>query len=466
METAKVRPQAKASPAALGFLAAALKTLRLALPKLGVGWMFALLTSNFNRIAIHDLGVAAVLITVMIGMHHFLSPFQVIFGRLADRRPIMGLRRTPYFLLGSLVSSLVFLALPSLAVAMGRGSALAIVAGFGLLVIFGIGIAASGDSHHSLIAEVTSPQARGGVVAVVWTFTIVSAIAAAIVIKVVLGDTYTPDKMQSLYNLTPVVVMLSAMALLGIERRKSRAELAEALERARAAAPAGNPIASSLALLRENPQVRAFFGFVFLSILGIFLQDAVLEVFGADVFNMTVKETTTFTQTWGGGVLLGMLLVGLLSTFVPVSKKLMATVGGAGTALGLGLLTACAFLHQRTLLNPALLLMGFSTGLYNVGALSLMMDMTVEGATGLYMGLWGVAQAFGTGGASVLSGALKSALIETGLLSPQMGYATIFGLETILMVVGIALLRGVSVEEFRGLTREDLVRSMEATAAA
>jgi len=40
--------------------------------------------------------------------------------------------------------------------------------------------------------------------------------------------------------------------------------------------------------------------------------------------------------------------------------------------------------------------MGFSTGLYNVGALSLMMDMTVEGATGLYMGMWGMAQAFGT----------------------------------------------------------------------
>src|SRR5690349_21258806 len=95
--------------------AGAVKTLRLALPKLGVGWMFALLTSNFNRIAIHDLGVAAVLITVMIGMHQFLSPFQVICGRVADRRPMLGLRRTPYFLLGSLAASLVFLALPSLA---------------------------------------------------------------------------------------------------------------------------------------------------------------------------------------------------------------------------------------------------------------------------------------------------------------------------------------------------------------
>ena len=451
----------------LRMLSTVLLTLRLALPKLGVGWMFALLTSNFNRIAIHELGVAAVLVTIMIGMHNFLSPFQVVFGRLADRHPILGLRRTPYFFLGSLVSSLVFLALPSLAIAMGHGSLVAILTGFALLVVFGIGIAASGDSHHALIAEVTNPKSRGGVVAVVWTFTIVSAIAAAIVIKVVMGDSYTPEKMQALYNLTPWVVLISgALGLLGIERRKSREELAAALAQSQQVTPAGNALSAAWSLLNSNAQVRAFFGFVFLSILGIFLQDAVLEVFGADVFGMTVKETTSFTQTGGGGVLIGMLLIGILSSFVPVSKKLIATLGGAGTAVGLGLLTVCAFSQQRTLLNPALLIMGFSTGLYNVGALSLMMDMTVEGATGLYMGLWGMAQAFGTGSASVLSGALKSLLVETGWLSPAIGYSAIFGLETVLMVLGVALLRGVSIEEFRGLTREDLVRSMEATAVA
>ena len=60
-------------------------TLRLALPKIGAGWMFALLTSNFNRVAIFDLGIAAVIITVMISMHNFLSPFQVVFGRMSDR---------------------------------------------------------------------------------------------------------------------------------------------------------------------------------------------------------------------------------------------------------------------------------------------------------------------------------------------------------------------------------------------
>ncbi len=415
----------------------------------------------------------------------------MVFGRLADRYPLLGMRRTPYFFLGSLLSSLVFLALPGVAIAMGQGSVAATVAGFALLAVFGIGVAASGDSHHALIAEVTSEERRGGVIAVVWTFTIISAIAAAIVIKVVMGDAYSPEAMQRLYNPTPLIVLgTGLLGLLGIEKRRSSTELQALLEQSRAAAPAGNPVraAASLirdnrcatapatirshpvraaaSLIRDNPQVRAFFLFVFLSILAIFMQDAILEVFGAELFGMTLRETTTFTQTWGGGVLGGMLLMGIVSSIFPLSKKLIATAGGAGTALGLGLLTICAFTGQRSLLTPAILLMGFATGLYNIGALSMMMSMTVEGATGLYMGMWGMAQAFGTGGASMLGGALKSALIETHLLSPNMGYATIFGIETVLMIVGIAVLRGVNIDEFKGITRDDLVRSMEVGAAA
>lgn len=451
--------------AAFRALRGIVKTLRLALPKLGIGWMFALLTSNFNRITIHELGIAAVLITVMIGLHQFLSPFQVVFGRLADRHPILGMRRTPYMLIGALVAGLTFLALPPLALAMGRGSALAVLASFALLIVFGVGIAATGDAHHALIAEVTDERTRGGVIAVVWTFTIISSIIAAGVIKVVM-PTYSYAAMQSLYNLTPLIVFGSALlGVLGIERRLRGPELAAAIARSNSAAPAGNPLGAAMGLLRENPQVRAFFAFVFLSILGVFLQDAVLEVFGADVFSMSVAETTTFTQTWGGGVLAAMMLVGILSVFAPLSKKLLATVGAAGTALGLGLLTLSAFTGQRALLNPALVVMGLSTGVYNVGALSMMMDLTVEGATGLYMGLWGIAQALGTGFASIISGALKSLLIETGLMSAQMGYTAIFGLETVVMVVSIAMLRAVSVEAFRGMTRAELARTIEAGAA-
>lgn len=470
MNTATVQPPASRRAAArnpiLRVAAGVIRALRLALPKIGVGWMFALLTVNFNRVTIKELGVAAVLITIMTGMHNFLSPFQVVFGRFADRHPFLGMRRTPMLLASTVVTSVVFLALPRLGVAMGQGSLLAVLAGFGLLIIFGIGIAVHGDAHHSLIAEVTDERSRGGVISVVWTFLIMSTIASAITIKVVM-PTYTLELMQQLYNLTPLIVIGSALlGLLGVERRLKGAELAEATRRSREMTPPGNPLRVALTLVREQPQVRTFFMFVFLSILGVFIQDAILEVFGGEVFNMTPGETASFTSTWGGGVLASMILVGVLSGIFPIGKKMLAGAGALGTALGLAVLTLAALSHQRALITPALIVMGISTGAYNVGALSMMMEMTFAGATGMYMGLWGVAQAFGMGFASIISGGLHSLLIETGLLSASLGYTAIFGLEALVMLVAVGMLRAVSVAAFHGLTHEDIVRSMEATATA
>ncbi len=436
------------------------RTLRLAAPKLGIGWMFALLTSNFNRIAIHDLGVAAVVVTAMLGLHYFLSPLQVVFGTLADRYPLGGLRRSPYLVFGAVAASLVFVPLPALAVAMGHGSAAAFAAGIALMLVFGAGVAATGDAHHALIAEVTDERTRGGVIAVVWTTLIAGTIIAAGVIKAALGDTYDPARMQMLYGITPLIVLLvSLLGVVGIERRGTASGQQPA---------AANTASASAAfgLLRDNAQVRTFFGFLLLSILGIFLQDAVLEVFGADVFGMTLRETTTFTQTWGGGVLIGMIATGIVSGHIAVSKKTIALIGSIGTAAGLALLTLCALGTARALLNPALLVMGISTGLFNVGALSLMMEMTVAGAVGQYMGLWGMAQAFGTGLANFVSGAMKSALIESGWLSARVGYATIFGTETVLMAAGVALLCAVHTEAFRGLNRADLARALDTAATA
>jgi BCD family chlorophyll transporter-like MFS transporter len=447
------------------------KTLRLALPKIGVGWMFALLTIDFNRIAIVELGITAILITALLGLHYLLSPFQVIVGRTADRNPIFGLRRTPYLLLGCTIASLVFLGLPSIAQAMGDGASWAYIAGIGAFIIYGIGIAMMGDSHHSLIAEMTTPKSRGGVITVVQMFTILSGIMAAVVMNIVRPE-YTPEAMQRLYNLTPFIVIGSALlGVLGMEKRLKGEELAASIVKANAALPVGNPVAVAVRTIRENRQARGFFAFVFISILAIFLQDNILEVFGAEVFGMSVQETTRFQPTWGGGVLLGMILMGTFSVLVPVSKRLIAVVGAYGTAVGMFVLAYAALTGQRELVHPALMGMGLFTGFFNVGALSMMMDMTVEGATGLYMGLWGMAQAFGNGTASFTSGALHTGLIESGLLQPAVAYFGIFAFEGVAMIIAGAIMLRLSVRRFHDLhssrlSRQDLTRAMEAGAVA
>jgi len=452
-------------------IGAFLRTLRIALPKIGVGWMFALLTIDFNRVSIVELGVAAIIVTSLLSVHYLLAPFQVVVGRFADTHPIWGYRRTPYLIGASTLASFLFMLLPSAAHGVAGGSLGWLVAALALFVLFGLCMATIGDSYHSLIAEVTNEKTRGGVIAVVWIVMILSTIASAVVMNKVRPE-YSPEAMQALYNLTPFIVIgFTLLGVWGVEKRMSPAEIAESLQRARLVAPPGNPLRVAWQTLNRNPETRSFFLFIFVAIFAIFLQDNILEVFGAEVFGMSVAETTRFQPIWGGGVLVGMILMGIASAVWSISKRTIVIVGCIGTALFMSVLAAASVLGLREWVLPSLMAMGLFTGIFNVGALSLMMEMTVPGATGLYMGLWGTSQVMAQGMASVGSGALHTAFIGSGLVQPAYAYGAIFALEAAGLLIAASLVVGVCTVRFRAaqmtpLSAADLTRSMAASSTA
>ena len=430
------------------FIRVAVLTIRIALPKIAVGWMFALLTTDFNRVAINELGIAAVVVTALVSIRFFMAPFQVVVGRIADTMPMFGYRRTPYLILGSITASLLFLALPSVVVGMGEGSALAMLTAIVLFTLFGLSMAVIADCYHSLVAEVTTPELRGMVISVAWVVMILSTIIATVVMNEV-RPVYTPELMQDLYNLTPMIVIGSTLlGILGIERRMSKAELDDARIKARALAPPGNPLTAAYKLLRINQQTRSFFAFVFLALFSITLMDNILEVFGAEVFAMEIDETTTFERYWGGGILISMLLTGIVSFVLKISRKKLVMTGLAGAALGFMLLATISLIEIEPILKPTLFGMGLFVGMFNVGALALMMEMTVPNATGMYMGLWGTAQAFGMGLASFFSGVLHTVLIGSGMLIPKHAYFGIFMLEAAGLIVAGFILYRISISLF------------------
>ncbi|MEZ4638152.1 MAG: hypothetical protein R2856_24880 [Caldilineaceae bacterium] len=88
---------------------------------------------------------------------------------------------------------------------------------------------------------------------------------------------YTPEAMQRLYNLTPFIVLGSALlGLVGMEKRLSggRAQGGRGQITGRCS---GNPIGVAVKTLRDNRRARGFFFFVFISIFAIFLQDNILR---------------------------------------------------------------------------------------------------------------------------------------------------------------------------------------------
>ncbi|MDX2129950.1 MAG: BCD family MFS transporter [Chloroherpetonaceae bacterium] len=440
----------------------ALNLLRLALPKLGIGWMFALLTANFNRVSIHELAIPAVIITSMIGCYHFLSPFQIYFGSLADRFPIFRMKRTPYLFLGSMIASIIFLFLPAMMLAMSQSHWWGFLGGFFLLIVFGVGLAMSGNAHLALISDITTDKTRGVAVALVWTTMILGLVLSGVVMKYQM-PVYHHETLVKLYSITPVIVFFTCgVGLLGLEPRvKYDLRNPKVQPINEPSIKRENMIRLVQRLFSTGNATRLFFLFIVGSTIGIFLQDTILEVFGAAVLGLSLKETSSFQPIWGIGVLGSMLLVGLLSLWFRFDKQSVARIGSGGTAIGLLLLAIISLSESSRFMFHALFFLGLFTGFHTIGTLTTMMEMTSQKERATYMGLWGFATSLGSGLSGVLAGALVSLLIETSFFSASIGYAIIFFIESCLMILSVYLLGRVSISDFKLQTGQtDANRSM------
>jgi BCD family chlorophyll transporter-like MFS transporter len=439
-------------------------TIQMMLPKLGIAWMFALVTINFNYVAIYQMGIAAGLIGLMIGLYPFFGPFQPLFGRMTDRFPVWGYKRSPYLILGMLMGSMVFPPLPTVVLGMNQGSTVAFIIGFVLYFIFGLSIALMANTYLDLMAECTSEETRSGVFAAAWTGQTLVIVIWAVVFRVLM-PTFSLASMQFLYNLTPFVVMAMAVAsVVGLEKRLTPAEVIEwkvtVMQKKREAV---NPLKESLGLLAGNHSAQMFFMFIALSFLGIFLQDLLQEVMGGEVFGMSVGETTVFQQIFNGTVTIGMALTAIFgakffktsnaatTALLPMTiKKQIATTGGFGVVLTLLMISYAIYSHSLPMVYAAMALNGLTVGVFTFAAVTMMSDMTVEGQTGKYLGIWSLAQAVGLGSSFILSGVLHDAFVRSNLFgSAPAGYAAIFAVESGFMLCCVLSLRPASIEALR-----------------
>ena len=300
------------------------RAFQLTLPRATTGWLFAILQNNFNRVSIVEMGIAAVTITTMIGLFHFLSPFQVIFGHLSDRFPIFGYRRSPYILAGITLSGVAVSVLPDIGILISQGVPWAYAAGVGAMALFGIGFAMSGVTHLALVADVAPSKYRGPVIASIWVMLLVGMITSLAFIRWYMPD-YDLTTMRELYALSiPIVFFLTLLGLFGMEKRVTREEAA--ILRAEADRKTEEDKKSSPKFIEfirtafSNVSTRSFFLFVFVTTLGVGLQDTILEVFGANVLGMSVGETGLFEQVLRGGALVGMIIMGFVSYKWGISK--------------------------------------------------------------------------------------------------------------------------------------------------
>jgi BCD family chlorophyll transporter-like MFS transporter len=195
---------------------------------------------------------------------------------------------------------------------------------------------------------------------------------------------------------------------------------------------------------------RRYAVFLGASAVFAFMQDAVLEPFGGDVFGLSVGETTRFNAYWGSGVLLGMLLaMWVTRRRSPEQQAYTTALGLSALAVPLVALGAASAAELLAPVRPVLILFGLGFGVFTVGGVSLLMAMSRAERAGAYLGLWSVIQLVGRGVGIAAGGLLRDLLLElTGSL-PQ-AYAGVFWIEALGALACIWLLRRVDVLGFAG----------------
>jgi len=412
-----------------------IKRIQLGMIHVAVAMTLVPINSTLNRVMIKELAISATLVALLASLPYLFSPIQVAIGSFSDRRPVGGYRRTPYIILGLVLCVLGVIVSPQAAFHLAEGDALGIVLGVLAFGAWGMGFNFATVSYLSLATEVSGENGRGRTIAIMWFMMITSIIVTAIGLGQMV-DPYTPQALARAFTVIGAAALM--LGLLGLVR----------LEKRHGAYVAGEAYSWSTLthFVLGNRQARVFFIYLVILLAALLGQDILLEPFGGEAFGLSVKQTTRITSIWGACVLATLLVAGFLENRAP--KRTVAQIGGWGALAGFVLIAASGALLNKSVFYGGVVLLGIGTGLSTVSNLSLMLDMTTSGKVGLFIGAWGMANAFSRLAGSILGGAVRDLVAQqTG--SPVYGYIAVFAIMAGIMLTSLILLQRINVRAFR-----------------
>jgi BCD family chlorophyll transporter-like MFS transporter len=441
---------------------------------LGSGMADVITTGVWNRIMISDLGFSATVVGLLVALRYFLAPLGVWAGRMSDRHVIGGYRRMFWVWLGRGVMALSIFTLGAMTANLVRGNP---ADWFAWLVIalsllgFSLGYAFSGSTFLALIYDRAPEHQRGRAVGIVWTFLLLGFTVGGIFFGLLLPASdahpegtagvlkFTPETVFNLFLIGALVMgSLWFFSVLGEERRSSAAA-SQQDEREKSSS-----LRSDLRLAWGNRQTRYFFWYLALSMLFAFTQDLILEPFAADVFGMSASTTSRFAAYWGSMAILGTIAFLLLSRrFKRLTNTLMNYLGVGTLVVTFALLALSSFAEIRPLVTPALILLGIGLGIWNVGTLGLMMDMSPFGKAGTFLGFWTLVVTFARGTGVAGGGILRDLGMQlSGDYS--VAYGAAFAIGALGLAVSLYALSRVNVRAFKE-TADDTPRDTTAILA-
>lgn len=427
------------------------KRIQLGLIHVAVAMTLVPINSTLNRVMIKELAVSAALVAVLASLPYLFSPIQVAIGAFSDRNPIWGLKRTPYILLGLLLCVAGVVVSPHVAFLIARSFWAGVAVGVIAFCAWGMGYNLAAVSYLSLASELSGERERGRTIAVMFVMMITGIIFTAVTLSH-LVDPYTQQALVHSFRIIGGAAML--LGILGLIKLEI---------------PADHPGSKSVRYswrqmidtILGNQQAARFFWYLIILLAAILGQDVLLEPYAAEAFNMSVKATTRITSIWGVCVLSGLVIAGWLET--RIAKKKTAAVGGWLATIGFIQITISGALVSLIGFYVGLILLGLGTGLSTVANLSLMLDMTMEGQVGLFVGAWGMANAISRLIGSILGGTVRD-LVKHLSGNPVIAYGVVFAIMVVFLLISLFMLRLIDVDDFRAKAQKKSILERAALA--
>ncbi len=422
------------------------RLLRLCTFQIGSAMGDILVTSIWNRVMIVNFGLPALPIGLLLALRYLLSPLSVYAGFRSDHTIFLGYRRTSYIWLGR---ALMVVSLPLLALSVGRfdaarnepvGWALAVAS----FLLYGTGTLLSGSPFLAFVRDSTPPARQGLAASVVETALIIMFAVAGISFSLVIEE----YSLAGFWELTIATMLIGGFfwvfAIAGIEKR-TRAALQTVGTTTRAQAAHFH---ATFAKILADPRPRAFVVFLAVATAAAWLQEVILEPFGAQVLNATLAQTTRYSSYWQSATAVVLIIAALVWRKRRAERQVpIAQIGLVIMALGMALLAVVALTGQAPFVILPLMIFGIGFGLYTFGGFQLLMVMTLETDAGAYLGLWTVTILLSRGIGISLGSALRDGFVFL-TDSAALGYALVFVISALGLCLAPFLLRRVNIPSF------------------
>jgi len=420
------------------------RLLRLSLFQVSVGIAFVMINFTLNRVMIVEIGTPASLVAAMVALPLLFAPLRTLIGHKSDHyKSVLGWKRFPFVLLGSFCQFGGLSIMPfALLLMTGRGVLAGAPLGVGAaclaFLMVGAGIATLQTAGLALATDLSPPDKRPRVVALLYVMLLIGMFFSSLVFGRLL-DGFTPNKLVGvIQGSAALCATINMVAFWKQEARAPWGTLANKI------VPDFVGTWRDFFAPRRTRRLLVTLG---LGAAAFGMQDILLEPYGGQVLHLSVGKTTALSALWSAGMLVG-FAVAARGLAAKIDEHRIAAVGVLIGIAAFSLIVLSAPFASVPLLCAGACGIGIGCGLFSVGTLIAAMALTENGNAGLALGAWGAVQATASGAAIFVSGAIRDgvgALAGSGALGFALndhatGYSAVWCIEIALLFATLAAL--------------------------